>query len=75
MPSPEIVQKRLMMINVVMAEDRNEPKISETPKAREAIQEMGAESPKNSIAIMNTGIQRMIVGTVRIAKALAYQRQ
>ena len=74
-PSPDIVQKRLIITIVVMAEDNKAANIIDAKKAIAAFHDTGDEKSKNNPTIKNSGIERMIVGTIRIAIALKNQSQ
>ena len=74
-PSPETVQKRLIIIIAVIAEARRAPNNIEDRKAKSIFVETGGRRSKNKPTIKNRGIDLMIVGTTRIATDLKNHNQ
>ena len=68
-PSPVIVHNRVMVINVPMEAARNMAAKTETADRQPAHADTGPRSPKNRPARVNSGMQRIKTGAVRMASA------
>jgi len=75
MPSPDSVQNREITSSVVIDAERSVAMRQEKPNVKPAERDIGGGRLKKSAARIKSGMQRIRVGTSRIARALENQCQ